>query len=68
MLGWLADHQFEGKEYSVSRWLTTWEWSDAACAANDATLASAATIEEDVFLRDTFVQGSVTLVVLYGFA
>ena len=57
VLTWLGEHQYESKEYALGGWLTTWQLSDVSCAANDATLASAATVAEDSFLRDAFVRG-----------
>ena len=52
MLHWNPDSQFEGKEYAISDFLTNWEDAELVCIANDARLASVATAEEDIHLRN----------------
>ena len=54
VLTWLVENAHEGKDYAVSDFLTTWQGADSACTANDAKLASAATEDEDSFLRERF--------------
>ena len=52
VLHWNAEHQFGGKEYAISDFLTNWEDAELVCIANDARLASVATAEEDSHLRN----------------
>ena len=54
VLTWNTDDQFEGMEYAVSQFLTTWQDADTVCVSNDAQLASASTQGEDRFLRERF--------------
>ena len=60
VLTWNSDDHFEGVEYAVSYFLTTWDGANSVCEANDAVLASAATQTEDSFLRDRFPFSSTT--------
>ena len=60
VLTWNSEDVYEGKEYAVSFFLTTWENADAVCSSNNASLASASTASQDSFLRQRFVDASTT--------
>ena len=60
VLTWLVENAHEGKDYAVSDFLTTWQGADSSSTANDAKLASAATEDEDSFLRERFPDPTAT--------
>ena len=57
-LTWSAANVLNGRQYAASGYLSTWDDADVACDADEATLASVLSAEEDGFLRERFTDPS----------
>lgn len=54
MLDWNSVNVFEGKQYAISSFTTSWASADYVCVNNNATLADVSSLEQSNFIRSTF--------------
>ena len=45
---------FEGEQYAISSFTTSWANADYVCVNNNATLADVSSLEKNNFIRSTF--------------
>ena len=55
VLDWNSVDVFEGQQYAVSSFATSWASADYVCANNNATLADVSSLEQNSFIRSTFI-------------
>ena len=60
-LVWLESDEFESSKYAASDFRVDWETAKATCQQDGATLAVIESTEEDVYLRERFINHTLRL-------